>query len=468
MHKGTPIFVMITLLIFVSMILIPLVGCQDNSGAAPAVPPSGSATFNSFGTSTPVTTPTPSPVPPESLTYKQKKDMVWSGTSNLFGQIPARIYIFYIEFNGAGKMIWAEKPFNPGSGGFDLFDVFNGEFLFHVSIPLEDEAKVTPSDFPKYIDEINETIRQYEIVAAGKLLDISDIYLNNKIDFLKIGDPYEVLISHFQKTPSSFNVSSKDELLDAFIEVTPAQYILPFWEYIPNAVTPYSYFNPLSPTPILTPTPALTPMPDDLKQLLLWNGINSNAHEVGQIFVYNYELKGNKYRCWVFEVINKEKSIESNGCKVIDVFDIFTTGYLFSLSLPNNGIDQNGQRFSISQAATFLSETNPALDGMSIKHASSLCGLAYDYKIWEIDYNNEEFLNELSEPFYSSYTPEVENELERRRQMVLPMDFMKDVFLNSTPHEEIMPFWVYFPGAQIPEELKGIYSEADYPPAPAE
>jgi hypothetical protein len=59
-------------------------------------------------------------------------------------------------------------------------------------------------------------------------------------------------------------------------------------------------------------------------------------------------------------------------------------------------------------------------------------------------------------------------EIEEIRQVFLSVDEMKEHFLNSTPQEEILPYWVYTPGAQIPEELKGIYSEEEYPPAPAE
>ena len=31
-----------------------------------------------------------------------------------------------------------------------------------------------------------------------------------------------------------------------------------------------------------------------------------------------------------------------------------------------------------------------------------------------------------------------------------------------------MPFWLYTPGAKIPDELKELYPESVYPPAPAE
>ena len=411
---------------------------------------------------TPIATPSPSPVPPESLTYKQKADMIGSRVG--WGSLnkPSRIYIFYLESKDQDRLVWVKQEEYPSSNGFNLLDVFNGEILFHVSIDPKDIGKVTPSEYPKYVDHINDSLSQYSIVAAGKMLDINDLYANNKIEFTGAGKPYDALSPYLRKTQTSFDDWSIKETLAAFIDATPAQYILPIWEYIPNAVTPDSYFNPPSPTPVLTP------MPDDLKELLLGIGKNSEPCKVGTIQVYNYELKGKKFRCWVYSYHNKEKSIESNGCEVDDIFEIFTGQYLFSISLPNNGIDKDGQDFSISQYAAYMSETNPALKGMKLEHAFGLSEVAYYYRIWNIDYNNDEFLNGFCEYFIGDYTPEDEMELESTRQTFLPVDFMKEVFLNSTPQEEIMPFWVFTPGAQIPEELKGIYSEEEYPPAPAE
>ncbi len=460
MRKKTSIMTFTVLLLLTLSVLFLLSGCKKGNDLAGVDRSAASDVLRSPGTATPVITPSTSPVSPESLTDKQKRDMVWSGTDNLFGQIPEKIYIFYIELNGVGKLIWAEKDSNPGGGGFDLFDVFNGEFLFHVSIPIEEEAKVTPADFPQYIDEVNEMLRDYNIVAAGKLLEISDLYSKNNIDSAKTEDLYEVLITYFYKTSSSFHVSSKEVLLDAFIDVTPPQYILPIWKYIPNAVTPSSYFNPPSPTPI--PTPELTL---EQKELLLGIGKESSAYPVDDIDVYHYILDGHTYRIWTVAFGNREKSKNSNGKYVLDVYDIFTLQYLFSIGLPNNGVDIDGQGFSPTQYVDFLFETNPALKGVRLVLSFGLVTGSRTYKQEYIEYNSNSILDSFCESFSISSTKE---QREATSNTMLSVDMQKEIFLDSTPQEEILPYWVYTPGAQIPEELKGIYSEADYPPAPAE
>ena len=421
---------------------------EQSPTAAPSVSPSA------------VTAPTPSPVPPESLTDKQIREIVWNGTDNLFGQYPDKIYAFYIELNGAGKLLWAEKESNPGGGGFDLFDVFNGEFLFHVSIPIEEEAKVTPADFPKYIDEVNEMLQNFNVVAAGKLLEISDIYLKNNINSVKTEDLYEALTSHFYKASSGFYVSSKEELLDAFIDITPPQYILPIWEYVPSAVTPDSYFNPPSPT--LIPAPELTL---EQKELLLGIGKESSVYKVSNIDVFHYVLGGHNYRCWTVSVSNEEKSKNSNGNYVFDVFDIFTFQYLFSISLPNNGIDKDGQPYSSYSFKDYLFETSPALKGMRIILSFGLAVGSRYYKYENIDYNNNAVLDSFCESYSNSGTEEERTAISNT---ILSVDMQKEIYLDSTPQDEIMPYWIFTPGAQIPEDLKEIYSEADFPPALAE
>jgi hypothetical protein len=225
-------------------------------------------------------------------------------------------------------------------------------------------------------------------------------------------------------------------------------------------VTPDSYFNPPSPAP--TPAPELTL---EQKELLLGMGKESSVYRVNNIDVYHYVLDGHNYRSWTVSVSNEEKSKNSNGKYVLDVYDIFTFQYLFSIGLPNNGIDKDGQGFSPSQFVDFLYETNPVLKGMRLVLSFGLSTGSRDYKYENIDYNNNAVLDSFRESYSNSGT---EEQRTATSNTMLSVDMQKEIYLDSTPQEEILPYWVFTPGAQIPEELKGIYSEADYPPAPAE
>lgn len=385
-------------------------------------------------TAAPTVAPTASPVPPASLTYEQKKDMVWRKTDNVFGQIPARIFIFYIEHNGEGKLIWVEKEYNPGGGGFDLFDVFNGEFLFHVSIPIEEEAKVTPSDFPRYIDEVNEMLVHYDIVAAGKLLDISEIYLNNNVDSSKIGNPYEALISHFRKTPSGYAVSSKEELLDAFIDATPAQYILPVWEYILYAPIPNSYFNPPSPSPVITP------VPDNYKdQMLPMLGVDKDFkdfYSFAQIDLYYYEFNGLKRIIWVVSYYGSPEG-------TVDMHSLFNGEYLFSFYLdPVN----RPESLPTSDVWQYHSASSPTLKGIKLLGSGGLSDIIWNYREWGISYQGNELLDQVQ--YDSWYDFEA---FSADMNMVLSRDELIDLYLELTPRDYIPPYWEYVPGAEIPD-----------------
>ena len=222
-----------------------------------------------------------------------------------------------------------------------------------------------------------------------------------------------------------------------------------------------------TPTPTPTPEPTPTPLPEltlEQKELLL--GINEQATPitVDRVIVTNYSLNGKKYRCWAFFENDVEKTKESPTLDVYNIYDLFNGHYLFSISLPNKGIYTDGNYYPISMFKCFLSETNPVLSGMKLDMSFALCEVSPYYDEWEVDYNNDPTLKYFGD-IYENGTPEQRNEV---RDTVLMLEDQSQIFLNSTPQEEIMPFWVYTPGAQIPEELKAFYSEADYPPAPTE
>lgn len=422
--------------------------CAPGNEAVLANTPETSSVTTPFvsSTSAPAKTPTPlptlspSPVPPEKLTYKQKSDMLCMTSYSDFYFNPSRIYIFYLENNGQSRLVWVKKESYPPANGFDLLDVFNDEVLFHVSIESNDQGKVTPSEFPNYIDSMNESLRQYDIVAAGKLLDINDIYTNSKVDFYGTGNPYDVLFPHLKKTPNGFIEWSKKEMLDAFIDVTPAQYILPIWEYVPNAVTPYSYFNPPSPTPVLTPTPAPTPIPDSYKdQTLPLLGIDQDFREfysLGSITVYYYLLNGSKRIIWAIRYYGTPQ-----GTK--DVHSLFNDEYLFSEFVdPESG----PAYIYLTDCWKYYSASSPMLEGIQLLGSGSIADTIYNYECWGIVYNGNELVDKLR--YDSRYDPD---SFYADLDLVLTKDEVIDLYLRLTPLENIPPFWEYVPNAVTPD-----------------
>ena len=428
-----------------------LAACAPANGAvlasAPEPTPTATATPTVMPSSkpsptpTPVPTPSPSPLAPESLTYKQKADMIGSLGGWEFPINPSRIYIFYLKSKDQDRLVWVKKESYPPGNGFDLLDVFNDEILFHVSIEPKDQGKVTPSDFPKYVDSMNESLSQYSIVAAGKLLDINDLYTNNKIDFTGTGKPYDALSPYLKKNQSNFLDWSKKDMLDPFIDVTPAQYILPIWEYVPNAVTPSSYFNPPSPTPILTPTPTVSPIPDSYKnQVLPLLGIDQDFGEsllVGNIEVFYYSLNGSKRIIWATSYYGTPEGTH-------DLHSIFNDEYLFSWYYSIPGYDKAS--IFLFDAWKYHSASSPMLDGIQLLGSGSIMDIIYNYENWGIDYPGNDLLDKIQ--YDQRYDWDA---FDADMYIPLTKDEIIDLYMRLTPLEYIPPFWEYVPNAVTPD-----------------
>ena len=409
---------------------------EPTATAAPTVAPSSTPA----PTPSPVPTPLPSPVPPESLTFKQKSDMIWTRVGFGLFYKPSRIYIFYLESNDQGRLVWVKQEEYPSSNGFDLLDVFNGEILFHVSIDPKDIGKVTPSEYPKYVDHINDSLIQYSIVAAGKMLDINDLYANNKIDFTGAGKPYDALSPYLRKTQTSFDEWSRNEMMSAYIDATPAQYILPIWEYVPNAVTPDSYFDPPSPTPILTPTPTISPIPDSYKsQVLALLGIDQDfkeAYIIGNIEMYYYTLHGSKRIIWT-------KGYYGSPDGTIDEHSLFNNEYLFSLYVDPENRPAN---LYMNEEWKYHSASSPMLEGLQLLGSGSFSDLIVNYEKWGIPYQGNELIDRIR--YDSWYDHEAWS---ADMDLVFTKDEIIDLYMSLTPLEYIPPYWEYVPNTVTPD-----------------
>ena len=444
--------------------------------------PTPAATTIATPTVSPAPTPTlsPSPTPMPELTYEQKKALLGidedfephqlgslEAVELSFGNITGRIW---------GITYWNDKV----SSRFDFHSVCNDEYLF--TIDMLDNRSISPSDYQDFLCDWNVNLKNLKLANATSLGDMARNYKINKISYnncQEIDDIFAKSEENWGKT--AYTVLSEEQIIDLIINSTPQEKIIPFWVYTPGAQIPeelkglYSEEDyPPAPAastsaaiPSITPTPA--PMPEmtlEQKELLLGN--KDSELKIGTIIVYNYTFHEKNYRSWAYGIDSEEKSRSAGGISIVDMFDMFSHQYLFSISVPTKGGTPVGSPYSVATYSNSLSQTSPALKGISLKSSCGLSEVAAFYKTKGIDFNDDPFLIELSAIGSKYETKEDLAKIDQLRDTRVPIEQYKQAFLNSTPQEEILPFWVFTPGAQIPEELKGIYSEEEYPPAPAE
>ncbi|MEN6418670.1 MAG: hypothetical protein ABFC73_07080 [Clostridiaceae bacterium] len=420
----------VALAVFVSASVFSA-GCAANDGAAPTATPE--ATAEATPASEP--TPTPSPEPAPTLSDEQKKMMVWMG-EDYSGYAPTTIILFYAETNGEGRLIWAIKEPNATQGVFDFYEAFNHQLLFQVTVPMDDQLKANPNTYTKYISQLGKSFSNYTFIASGKLFDIDQVYLENSLYFYEISAPCMTLYSYIDEESYGVYPWTKEKMLEAYIGVTPTQYLLPFWEYVPGAVKPASFDNPPSPTPTATPMPSLS-----REQTIELLGIDDDfeaGYLFGQISVYYYLLNGSKRIIWAVDYYGTP-----NG--TTDVHSLFNGEYLFSYYIDQETAPANLPCMDVWK---YYSACSPMLEGVHLLGSGTLADLIVNYRDWEIPYNGNELLDKVqNDSWYDwdAYYADME--------VPLLKDELIDLYLELTPPEYIPPFWEYVPGAVTPDAL---------------
>lgn len=400
-------------------------GCAASSPAAPTATPE--ATVEPTPTSVPTPTPSPSPVPTPTLTDAQKKMMVWMG-EDYSVYAPISIFVFYAEVNGEGRLIWASKEATATQGVFNFYEVFNRQLLFQIAVPMEDQLKANPKTYPKYISEVSEPFSQYTFLTSCKLLDIYDVFDANSLSTAGTGDPYAAISSYIADGTYGTSVWTKEKMMGAYIDSTPIQYLLPFWEYVPNAVTPADFDNPSTPAPAATPMPALS-----REQAILLMGVDDDfepGYPFGQITVYYYLLNGNKRIVWAIEYYGTPAG-------TTDVHSLFNGEYLFSYYIDNETAPAN---LSYMDLWKYYSACSPMLEGVHLLGSGTLADLIANYNLWDIAYNGNELLDQVQNDSWHDWEA-----FDADMEIPLLKDELIDLYLELTPPEYIPPFWEYVP-----------------------
>lgn len=224
---------------------------------------------------------------------------------------------------------------------------------------------------------------------------------------------------------------------------TPAatQKVLPTPERTPTAV----------PTPTEKPTP--TPMPEltqEQKELLL--GINDKFHtlKVKNINIFCFELDEQKFITWTYSILSRE----DHGYKH---YQIFNGTYLFSVSFENTDIESQ-------ELYKYVSTKSSLLNNAEFIGSCALPSIPTRFKKLGIKYDGNELIDKFHKDSYNMSDPDP---FKKDIQTILTKDDLIYLYLDTTPQENIPPFWIYTEGATIPDELIGIYTNGVIPtPAP--
>ena len=460
-------------------ILLSVACAPVNKAVLASTPqPTPTATATATPTVSPSPTPTlaPTPTPMPELTYEQRKALL--GIDEDFKPHPlGSLEVVELSFGNLTGRIWGVTDWNDKvPSKLDFHSVCNGEYLF--TIDMLNNRSILVSDYQNYMCDWNVNLKNLKLMNSTTLTEMANAYKIEKISYNNYQEIDDIYSRCRNASESTLNTTlSEEQIIDLIIKSTPQEKLIPFWVYTPGATIPdelKGIYNetdyPPAPAtttseaiPSLTPTPI--PMPEmtlEQKELLLGN--KDSELKIGNIIVFNYTLNGKNYRSWTYGIDRKT----SMGVLVEDMIDIFSHQYLFTINVPIDGTASNGSPYSVAKYSDCLSQNSPALRGLSLKFSYGLFEVAEYCKSEGTDFNDDAFLKELGAIGSKYETKEDLDKINQMRDTRVPISQYKQAFLNSTPQEEILPCWVFTPGAQIPEELKGIYSEEEYPPAPAE
>ena len=307
-------------------------------------------------------------------------------------------------------------------------------------------------DLYKYITDLSPALSNATFNFSMNLLNLDVLYSIVGIYAAEIQDVGALINSYIYTEPNTIGSWDKSKAIEAYCAVTPSEYILPYWEYVPDTVMPDNFYSTDASLPTSTPAVAYT---QEQKELLLGSKPNRNLLSFGSVEAFFCKANGNKHIIWTVSYVNSDES--SSDFQVHDYHSVFNDEYLFSLRFP---MEELSNGIITSQVWKYFLKSAPQLEGLELFGSSSIIDLSTAYAEWGIPYAGNEFIDSLASAWDKGDFSGID-------KPITPDEIAK-LYLDTVPDAYLMPFWVYTPGAQIPDGLKGIYSEADYPPAPAE
>jgi hypothetical protein len=148
--------------------------------------------------------------------------------------------VYYYLVNGSKRIVWAIEYYGTPAGTTDVHSLFNGEYMFSYFIDSETApANLSYMDLWKYYSASSPMLEGVHLLGSGTLADLIANY--NLWDIAYNGNELldQVRNDSLQSSYEAFDADMeipllKDELIDLYLELTPPEYIPPFWEYVPN------------------------------------------------------------------------------------------------------------------------------------------------------------------------------------------------------------------------------------------
>jgi len=392
----------------------------------------------------PEQTPSPTPVPTPSLTMEQKAAMVWMG-EDFQTCYPMDVFVFFGNINGNNRLIWAcledkqSKQIYSSYAPFSAtelcaYDLINREYLFTLSFP-QDSLQTDSWDFYKYITDLSPELVNSTFSSSESLLNLEFLYDMAGIDTLEVHNVGPLINGYIYVEPNAIGPWDKSRAVEAYCAVTPEDYILPYWEYVPNTVKPDNSDS--------INASASTPLPAEeysqaQKELLLGSKPNRNQLFIGNLDVFFCKVNGKERIIWT---VSYDNSSESNDEFVIkDFHSVFNKEYLFSLRYP---MDEYINGIMTSRIWKYYFKSSAKLEGIKLLGSCFVIDLSKSYSEWVIPYNGNEFIDSLKSSWDSGDFSGL--------NMPVKQDDIVGLYLDTVPDAYLMPFWEYVPNAVTPD-----------------
>jgi hypothetical protein len=243
---GVLITLIIVVFILISVVIVAGTALPDSAPVStPTVTPTPSPT--------PTPTPIPTPIPTPELTLEQKKLLL--GINEKFKELKAgSIHVFFYKYNNEERISFNYCIDGSNPGEFTTYNIFNNEYMFSFCVPVG--VQYFTSDYYKKHTESSKQLEGVEMLGSCSLVALARMFQvwEIKYDGNSLLDKFEADSYNMEDMMPFTNdlnmILSKDVILDVALDVIPQEYIQPFWEYVPNAVTPDAF---------LTPSPEIAP-----------------------------------------------------------------------------------------------------------------------------------------------------------------------------------------------------------------
>ena len=409
---------------------------------------------------TPSPAPSQSPSPTPALTMEQKASMVWMG-DDYQACYPSDIVVFSANVKGQNKLIWTcieDKQVNRSYSYFEpfssnelrIYDLFNREYLFTLSLPINALAANKVSAFYQYIIDISPALENATFLNSDSVLNLEELYKKANVDITNIPNIGSVINSYIYNESNTISPWDKSKALQAFCAITPEGYVLPYWELIPSLSMPE---NVNSIDVFVRASVPVERYTEEQKQLLLGSKPDSEWTSMDSIISFLCIIDGRYRIIWTFGYRNSDETDDTYS--VEDFHSAFNNEFLFSLRYT---LEEHKKGISISDIWKYFYRSSPQLDGIQLRGSGGLKDISESYSKWGIRYTGNELLDSLKASWDNGDFSCLDTPISH--------DELLQLYLDTVPDEYLMPFWEYVPDAVTPDGFFTPTPEIAPTPAP--